>query len=218
MENYLKPYDKEYMRMAILKHEETFKEQVYELHRLYRIQKIMMRNIASNRTNGRSQELGSSNNGFSFNQSNQARGLNQRSLVKLDLERPGGEENVAESNADRELIDENEIELTLGPTKYNQRKKAETPLTSDSGPSFSSSSTGSSQINRTSSLNHHHHQKTSKRREELTGHNFGLVQVSDMTLGYQNASKNSIVVDEQFRQERLKQPPWLFQVLSLNTT
>jgi hypothetical protein len=28
MEKFLKPYDKEYMRMAMLKHEETFKEQV----------------------------------------------------------------------------------------------------------------------------------------------------------------------------------------------
>lgn len=34
MEKPFKPYDKEYMRMAMLKHEETFKEQVilYSFH------------------------------------------------------------------------------------------------------------------------------------------------------------------------------------------
>ncbi|KAL1537099.1 hypothetical protein AAHA92_29654 [Salvia divinorum] len=41
-------YDKEYMKMAMLKHEETFREQVYELHRLYRIQKMLMKDIAKN--------------------------------------------------------------------------------------------------------------------------------------------------------------------------
>ncbi|KAF5738247.1 hypothetical protein HS088_TW13G01143 [Tripterygium wilfordii] len=125
MEEMFKPYNKEYMRMAILKHEETFKEQVYELHRLYRIQKLMMKNIARNRpANGRSQQLWKS-----------------KSQIKLDLEQPG-EENYG----DLEIIDETEIELTLGPSTYNQRKKPDTPLTSDSGPSFSSSSTGSSRI------------------------------------------------------------------------
>ncbi|KAL9257225.1 hypothetical protein AKJ16_DCAP06380 [Drosera capensis] len=33
---------KEYMRTAMLKHEEIFRQQVYELHRLYQIQKILM--------------------------------------------------------------------------------------------------------------------------------------------------------------------------------
>lgn len=204
MENFLKPNDKEYMRMAILKHEETFKEQVYELHRLYRIQKIMMRNIAS------------SKNGRGLNQTKTFGSIHQKSIVKLDLERPG-EEYVAESNGDREveLIDENEIELTLGPTKYNRRKKPETPLTSDSGPSFSSSSSGSSHINRTGYLNH---QMAVKGREALNGQSLGIVQVSDMTLGYQSGSKNSFLVQDKFRQGRLKQPPWFSQVLSLNTT
>lgn len=42
MEKVLQPYDKEHMRMAMLKHEETFRQQVYELHRLYKIQKMLM--------------------------------------------------------------------------------------------------------------------------------------------------------------------------------
>lgn len=42
MEKVLQHYDKERMRMAMLKHEETFRQQVYELHRLYKIQKMLM--------------------------------------------------------------------------------------------------------------------------------------------------------------------------------
>ncbi|KDP32053.1 hypothetical protein JCGZ_12514 [Jatropha curcas] len=216
MEKFLKPYDKEYMRMAMLKHEETFKEQVHELHRLYRIQKILMKNIANNRPNTlqNTQELWNAKNNINFA---------HKSIIKLDLERPA-EDYALESSGDRvlEFIDESEIELTLGPSSYNnrRRKKPDTPLTSDSGPSFSSSSTGSSNINSTSSLSHH--QRINKKREKPDGRELGLVhQVpDDMTLGgYQSESKTSnIDVDEQLRQERLKQPPWLFQVLSLNMT
>ncbi|RAL40735.1 unnamed protein product [Cuscuta campestris] len=43
MEKILNPYDMEYMKMAMLKHEETFKQQLYELHRLYKTQKILMK-------------------------------------------------------------------------------------------------------------------------------------------------------------------------------
>ncbi|EEF29216.1 uncharacterized protein LOC8261659 [Ricinus communis] len=221
MEKFLKPYDKEFMRMAMLKHEETFKEQVNELHRLYRIQKILMRNIGSKRPNTQgSQELWNSKNSISFA---------QKSIMKLDLERPADQDYAVESSGDHraalEIIDESEIELTLGPSSYNRgnRKKRETPLTSDSGPSsFSSSSTGSSHINKTaSSLGHHKKMNTKKSEEASGGRELGIVQVPDMTLGnYQseNRTSSNIDVDEQLRQERLKQPPWLFQVLSLNMT
>ncbi|XP_022985827.1 uncharacterized protein LOC111483758 [Cucurbita maxima] len=37
------------LKMAMLNHEHTFRHQVYELHRLYRIQKVLMKNIAENR-------------------------------------------------------------------------------------------------------------------------------------------------------------------------
>ncbi|KAG7035180.1 hypothetical protein SDJN02_01975, partial [Cucurbita argyrosperma subsp. argyrosperma] len=40
---------KENMKNAMLKHEQTFRHQVYELHRLYRIQKLLMKNIIENR-------------------------------------------------------------------------------------------------------------------------------------------------------------------------
>ncbi|CAH9111358.1 unnamed protein product [Cuscuta europaea] len=42
----LNQYDMEYMKTSMLKHEETFKEQVYELHRLYQTQKKLMKNIS----------------------------------------------------------------------------------------------------------------------------------------------------------------------------
>ncbi|XP_022741123.1 uncharacterized protein LOC111292802 [Durio zibethinus] len=213
MEKLVRPYDKEYMRMAMLKHEETFKEQVYELHRLYRIQKTLMKSIENSRTNG----------SFSFKNNHHGNhgNMHQNSRMRLDFELPADQEyNIAESdhgNRTLEVIDENEIELTLGPTRYMPRKKHGTPLTSDSGPSsFSSSSTESSHMNRTSSSMTK--QKTNTTRDEFNGRELGLLQVTDMTLGYQNGSKNNIDLEEQLKQERLKQPPWLFQVLSMNMT
>ncbi|XVF59303.1 hypothetical protein PTKIN_Ptkin07bG0264900 [Pterospermum kingtungense] len=217
MEKLLRPSDKECMRMAMLKHEETFKEQVYELHRLYRIQKTLMKSIESSRANGSC---------FNLKNSNQYRNMHQSSR-RLDLEHPADHDqdyiNVAESdhgNRMLEVIDEGEIELTLGPTRYMPRKKhgSTPPVTSDSGPSFSSSSNESSHMNRTISSNM---TKQTRRDQELSGgggRELGLLQITDMTLGYQNGSKNNIDLEEQLRQERLKQPPWLFQVLSMNMT
>lgn len=183
--------------------------QVYELHRLYRIQKILMKNIDKSRSiNGRNQERWSIKNEICFTQR------------KLDLERPAAEEYIADSDGNGvvEIIDESEIELTLGPTSYNLiRRKSEAPLTSDSGPSFSSSSTGSSHINRTIS-SRTHQQIRDTTRLEVSGSELGLVRVPDMSSGCQSSSKNNIDVEEQLRQERLKQSPWLFQVLSLNMT
>ncbi|KAK8716629.1 hypothetical protein V6N13_043934 [Hibiscus sabdariffa] len=196
MEKLLRPYDKESMRMAILKHEETFKQQVYELHRLYRIQKTLMKSMETSRTiNG----IGS----YMHNQS---------SRTRLDLEHPGGGD---------EFIDESEIELTLtlGPTKYTPMKKHGTPtLTSDSGPnSFSSSSTDSSHMLNNSrpstSSMATTQRKTNTARDDFIGRELGLLQVTDTALGYQNGSKK-----QQLRQERLNQPPWLFQVVSMNMT
>lgn len=139
------------------------------------------------------------------------KGVQKKPQMRFDLEMPA-EEHIAESEGDGvvEIIDETEIELTLGPSSYNnRRKKVETPLTSDSGNSLSSS-TGSSHINKTSS------------REGLSGGGIiGHVQIPDSNRvlcqsGIRNTSHN---IEEQSRQDRLKkQPPWLFQVLSLNMT
>uniref|UniRef100_I1PDC0 Uncharacterized protein n=2 Tax=Oryza glaberrima TaxID=4538 RepID=I1PDC0_ORYGL len=45
MEKLVRQCDMEVMKMAMLKHEETFKQQVYELHRLYRVQKQLMSDL-----------------------------------------------------------------------------------------------------------------------------------------------------------------------------
>lgn len=211
MEKLLNPYDREYMKMAMLKHEQTFKEQVHELHRLYHRQKKLMKNIEVSGSNGQSQERLNSND-ISMNQINHQ----EKPRMKLDLEQPAEEYN-AELDGDGvlEIVDESKLELTLGPVSYSRRKKAETPLTSDSGPSFSSSSTGSSHMKRTNS-------RTLKRidttKEESNGHDWGLFNVPDMKPGFQSGRKNGFHVDEQLRQERLNQPPWIVQVLSLNMT
>ncbi|CAM0955584.1 unnamed protein product [Alopecurus aequalis] len=42
MSRYLRQYEKGHMKMAMLKQEETFKQQVQELHRLYRVQQLLM--------------------------------------------------------------------------------------------------------------------------------------------------------------------------------
>lgn len=143
MEKILRPYDKECMKMAMLKHEETFKEQVYELHRLYRIQKMLMKSIQTNNRH----------NNFQHHVQQQS-----SRIQSLDLERPA-----------EEFIDESAIELTLGPANYNSgRKKFPTPLTSDSGPSFSSSSTESRNvINRRNSGIHQGNDMRSKIRVDI---------------------------------------------------
>ncbi|AQK62681.1 hypothetical protein ZEAMMB73_Zm00001d013216 [Zea mays] len=45
MEQASRHCDKDTLKMAMLKHEETFRQQVHELHRLYRIQKLLMRDL-----------------------------------------------------------------------------------------------------------------------------------------------------------------------------
>ena len=129
-------------------------------------------------------------NAFNLSQNCHHISAQQKPQMKFDLERPA-EEHIAESDGEGvlELIDETEIELTLGPSSCNhRRKKAETALSSYSGHSLSSSSTGS---NKTSP-------RSDTRREDLRG------------------IRNSLDIEERSRQERLKQSPWIFQVLNLN--
>uniref|UniRef100_A0A5B6Z0S0 Uncharacterized protein n=1 Tax=Davidia involucrata TaxID=16924 RepID=A0A5B6Z0S0_DAVIN len=173
---------------------------VLELHRLYQIQKILMKSMESS------------------SQIDDRHGaIKQKPRQTLDLEQPADEYYIEESDGDGvlEIEDEREIELTLGPTSYCRRKKGETPLTSDSGLSFSSSSSGSSHLKRTILGTQ---QRIDKTRDEFTGHKWGLVEMPDVNPALQSGRKNSFDVEEQSRQDRLKQPPWLFQALSLNMT
>ncbi|KAA8531593.1 hypothetical protein F0562_006302 [Nyssa sinensis] len=208
MEKLLKPYDKEYMKMAMLKHEETFKQQVYELHRLYKVQKILMKSMGSSGQNGQNQDRWEwdSKNVVRWNQIDHDLDGKQKMPHErtLDLELPAEDQYIGEPDGDGmlEIEEESEIELTLGLTSYCRREiKAETPpLTSDSGLSFSSSSSGSNHLKRTSWRTQ---QRTDYTKEELNGH---------------SGRRNSFDVEEQLRQDGLKQPPWLFQALSLNMT
>ncbi|GFZ18814.1 hypothetical protein Acr_27g0005530 [Actinidia rufa] len=111
-------YDKEYMKMAMLQHEETFKQQAKETEPRER-----------------------------WNSPNHHQ-IHEKALQGHDLEQPAGEyiqESDVDGQLEIE-DDEREIELTLGPSSYYRRKKVETPPSSVSGPSFSSSSTGSSHM------------------------------------------------------------------------
>ncbi|KAJ4964681.1 hypothetical protein NE237_016530 [Protea cynaroides] len=211
MDRILKPFDKESMRMAMLKHEETFKEQVYELHRLYRIQKMLMTNMKSSGTNGCGTNRWNVENEICTSQVNSTCKGKQKPR-KLDLERLAEGYIAEEGDGVLEIEDESDIELTLGPTSYRRRKKDETPLTSDSGPSFSSSSTDSSHMKRTGAY------KRMDTREELTGHEWGLIQVPDMHPYFPSGTKNNFDVEEQVRQEKLNRPPWLVHIFSMNMT
>ncbi|XP_020979217.1 uncharacterized protein LOC107640045 [Arachis ipaensis] len=157
----IRPCDREYMRMAMLKHEQTFKQQVL--------------------------------------------------LLLLPFQFIYKYSRISE-------IEESEIELTLGPSSHYNRKKVveASPLTSDSGQSFSSSSgsgSGSCFIhNNTSFKTHQYH---SSHREELGGGIIGLVQVPHSSSGVRNGYH---IIEEQSRLERSKQPPSLLQVLSLSIT
>ncbi|CAG7860516.1 hypothetical protein BRARA_I00850 [Brassica rapa] len=139
MEKLLNPYEKQYMKMAMLKHEETFKQQVNELHRLYQVQKILMENMQINKGNNVSSGLETFNRTVDHETDRLAR-------------RDSGGNNT-------DIMDESEIELTLGPSCYsgelmrmNKKNKNSLPemidenLNSD-GWSFWSSSTGSSNNN-----------------------------------------------------------------------
>ncbi|KAG0489045.1 hypothetical protein HPP92_007658 [Vanilla planifolia] len=100
-----KAYDKEYMKMAMLKHEETFKHQVHELHRLYRVQKVLMKETEAKKTSSNA--------------------------------------NVEVWNAEDDK--EAALELTLATgCRVKKKKEDDTSFTSDSGGSFSWSSTESS--------------------------------------------------------------------------
>nr|DAD41462.1 TPA_asm: hypothetical protein HUJ06_015785 [Nelumbo nucifera] len=130
MERILKPYDKESMKMAMLKHEKTFKEQLYELHRLYQIQKMLMNNMKGSTGPDRCVPNGwNLEKDISFSQANCTYREQQKPRRRLDLEQPAEDCNADEGgDGVLEIEDESDIELTLGPAIYRRRKKDETPL------------------------------------------------------------------------------------------
>ena len=170
--------------------------QVHELHRLYRTQKTLMKNVEKSRDSGWNPKSWDKRNEICFRQiyeqdaKNYCRSTTQ--TTKLDLEQPAEDEAEANNGA-LQIINENELELTLGPSSYN---------TSDSGiTTHSSSSTGSS------------HEGRRMDRKQVRGQEMAVLGVPENPSGFQNGSdrgeKKMVEVDY---------PPWLFQAVSLNMT
>lgn len=195
--------------------------QVYELHRLYRVQKLLMNNISRNteteiKTQDRWITSRDKNTSIYYNNSQH---IHPPPRQTLDLEQPAGEHNTnLDCNGGFEIEDECDIELTLGPSIYYPTRKAKTPLTSDSGLSFSSSSTGSSSVKRRDNSDGFRKITDKIMKKELTAHNWRLVEVPTSSPSFLNGRKINTNDNEQSRQDRLQQPPWLFQVLSMNIT
>lgn len=124
-----------------------------------------------------------------------------RTRQALDLELPA-EDNIEKNGTDamQEAEEESELELTLAIGSNNMRRKKENSFTSDSGASFSSSSTESGGM-------------------KLNGCDWRLFQMPDIKPGsYRNERQRKFNGEEQISEEMVKQPPWLFQCLSLNMT
>lgn len=192
--------------MAMLKHEEIFREQVYELHRLYQTQKLLMKNMSS--TNRPQQVIKDQVN-------SNKKMTTPRQCIDLEI-KPNidEEEHIVESASED---DTHELELTLGLSSYNVRRRRKTANFDSSSPSFSSSnSTGSA-----SSQILLKHTTTNLARNNIQGHKWGPEENNNnFQLGGRTSQSNQNVDQEQYRspQDSLNNPPWLFQVLSLNMT
>ncbi|GJM96713.1 hypothetical protein PR202_ga13575 [Eleusine coracana subsp. coracana] len=165
MEQAFRHCDKDTLKMAMLKHEETFRQQVHELHRLYRIQKLLMRDL--NREFKNQRNVSTSPNGggsigehrrggvCSYEQRYAMRGRGHvvaaamaapRTALSLDVLPPAAVEYVRSTEDDdddeaEETDDEAELELTLAVGGGGGKKRyGEYP---SSGESLSSSSTES---------------------------------------------------------------------------
>lgn len=212
MEKVLQPYDKEFMRMAMLKHEETFREQVYELHRLYRIQKMLMNSTVEVRQQEIRQKQDDQRDLTDQVISQRLAAVdNQRLEVQRNTNDRVGlrvadhhQERIAESNNQSMMLEESDIELTLslGPTTYNPKRRLRTDK-SESGQSVSSSSTGSSQTRKTSPKN-----STSTR--DFTWRGNSSNSISNNTFPHQGSES-----DPGFSNGQQNNPPWMFQALSL---
>ncbi|KAJ3673053.1 hypothetical protein LUZ60_006427 [Juncus effusus] len=128
MEIYKKQYNKEYMRLAMLKQEETFRQQVQELHRLYEVQKSLMRETKNSVLKKQSENETCSSKSSESNS-------NQIKIQNLNFKFEIQEEE-----------EETDLDLTLAigtnstqSKKKKKEKEKDLSFTSDSGTSFSSS-------------------------------------------------------------------------------
>ncbi|KAG8062731.1 hypothetical protein GUJ93_ZPchr0003g16985 [Zizania palustris] len=131
MEKLVKQCDMEVMKVAMLKHEETFKQQVYELHRLYRVQKQLMSDMK------RSPEL-------NCRRRQRRKQQLRRRALNLQLIPAGGYIVVGRAREATPPSREDELELTLavGGGRRNNKRRETSPFTSTncSGGSLTTSS------------------------------------------------------------------------------
>lgn len=127
MSRYLRQYEKEHMKMAMLKQEETFKQQVQELHRLYRVQQLLMTGMSKAAHSVRYKPDGE----------RQAQGNEAGSSRSWDSERKKAPPPT--------VIEEGDLDLTLAIGSLVEMKstKKDTSSSVDSRTSISSSSTDS---------------------------------------------------------------------------
>ncbi|PAN48999.1 hypothetical protein GQ55_9G431400 [Panicum hallii var. hallii] len=183
---HLKQYEKEHMKMAMLKQEETFRQQVQELHRLYRVQKLLMTDAAN------------------------AAAMPAATRCDLEDERRAAENHAGSSKSwddaypeqgkattPQLALQESELELTLslgcfGTAGKKAAAKKETSSSVDSRTSISSSSTESGSPDRR------------------------LVLPAPSLIGSAAAIRPGAgSVGQRLEQDGLQQPPWLHKCLNL---
>ncbi|XP_042393289.1 uncharacterized protein LOC121984431 [Zingiber officinale] len=179
----MKLYDRECMKIAMLKQEEIFRYQVHELHRLYNIQKLLMREMKKadmkrqryKPTDGERDEKGTDSKCDDYcDWRQQPRHLLDLALsAEKYIERHKGEVMLT-------MKESNDLELKLATgSNKTPSKKNDTRFTSDSGSSFSSSSNDS----------------------EFKKQLFTRLR---------NERKGGCDIQKQMRKEEIKQPHWLF--------
>ncbi|CAN6343035.1 unnamed protein product [Urochloa humidicola] len=115
--------EKEHIKMAMLKQEQTFRQQVHELHRVYRVQKQLMMQMQVTETK---------------NYGNITADGETESIVKL-----GRQKWHSSSGEEATLAEDFNLELTLATGAG--RRKQEKPSNSDSEATISSSTSAESE-------------------------------------------------------------------------
>uniref|UniRef100_A0A0E0MMT9 Uncharacterized protein n=1 Tax=Oryza punctata TaxID=4537 RepID=A0A0E0MMT9_ORYPU len=109
--------EKEHIKMAILKQEQTFRQQVNELHRVYRVQKQLMIEMQSISTQAQAK-------------------ADNRTKPRLEMDHQQWYRNSGEKKEAPEFVEDFDLELTLAT---GAGRKQEKQSNSDSGATVSSS-------------------------------------------------------------------------------
>ncbi|XP_039141422.1 uncharacterized protein LOC120278763 isoform X1 [Dioscorea cayenensis subsp. rotundata] len=181
-------HDREYVKKIMMKHEEIFKQQVHELHRLYKVQKILMAEMNIKKMKLHSITNGSATTSETSHSSNWSYRLQSPSTVPCygqpstaqmasDLRRPAIQcDALTEAVADNEL-EECDVELTLSIGCNSSKTKKAQCLQKDN--------------------------KLMNSPQATPSKTFG-----------EDCSDPSVTTDR----ESLEDSPWIFQALSLKRT